>query len=97
MNWILVELRMALPMSVDVFPCLRVGKCQFGRHQSDNRSVLVVKLLDLKWPSSCMKAPNGKKWRKLADERTRIFGQRMEPDVVDTSPYHINETLTSKS
>jgi len=54
MNRILVELRVALTMSIDVSPSLRINKGEFSRHQTDNRTVLVMKLLDFEWPTPTM-------------------------------------------
>jgi hypothetical protein len=37
-----VELRMPLPVPVDVFPCLRVRECKLIWHQPYNGTILVV-------------------------------------------------------
>jgi hypothetical protein len=73
MNRILVKLWVTLSMTVDVFPCLWFVERELGRHQTHNRSVFIMKLLDFEGPSASVKTPNRDKWRDLANERTGIF------------------------
>jgi hypothetical protein len=93
MNRILVELRMALSVAVDVLPCLRVCECQFGGHQPYNGPVFVVEFLDFEWPSSAVQPEDGQDGGDFADEGAGVFCEWTEPDVINASPDEIKEAL----
>lgn len=74
MDRVLVELRMALSMTIDIFPCLRVGEGEFIRHETDDGAVLVVKLLDFEGPAAAVETPHWEDGGDLAEEGSWVFG-----------------------
>ena len=67
MDRVFVELRMALPMAVDVFPGLRVIEGKLGGHQAYDRAVFIVQFLHFEGPAAAVKTPNGQGGGDFAD------------------------------
>lgn len=71
---VFVELLMRLSVAVNVLPRLGIGERKLIRHKAHDRSVLVVELLDLEWPSAPMQTPYWQDGRDLAEQRAWILG-----------------------
>lgn len=91
---ILVELRMALSVAIDVFPGLRVGKCKLIRHGAHDRAIFQVELVHIEGPSSAEETPDavdlvdvlanglcGAQWSRWGGLLARC-GQRMGRDTL---------------
>jgi hypothetical protein len=64
-------------------PCVNGGVGEFVRRQADNRAVFLVKLVYFSGESATEEIVGLWEARDLPEERTGVFGEGMDADVVD--------------